>query len=155
MVLVCGASPALGGDAAEALEAFINGTRSLAGVEIRFEAGREGYRGRNVVVAKGDGRLTLEQRLRGRSERFEDRLSEEGLRAILRALHEARPWPVSSPGGSQPFDATEITVRATSSEGDLDLELRFIESEVAEQPRLVHLVEIFRALVDVLKSEHP
>ncbi len=131
---------------AEVLQALVDGRRPLADVTVRFASGRASHRGRTTLEVAGDGRLALALDSGGQVERFTATLSEAGVRTLVRLLLDTEPWTLAPQTGALPSDAEELSIRISTTAGDLDVEARFPITAAFDSPDLLSLVDAYREL---------
>ena len=132
---------------------LIESRRPVGDVRLQFETGRPDYRGRSVLSLTGEGAMVLETRSGDDVGRHEGWLSEKAVGNLLRLLVDIKVWTLQTEIGVVPPDAEEMTVRITTRQSDIDLEVHFLVTDAADSPELLALLDLFHALRSVVLGE--
>jgi hypothetical protein len=152
----CGfvSAPACAGPDIEAvLRSFVEGKRPLHDIEkITYETGNEAFMGRTALRISGDGKITLAHSHRGQEKTFEGKLSEDGLKTLLKVMLEDRFWTASPATEPMARDAAEIEIGISTREKDLDYTITVLAVEALYSKELQTLVWAFRALINEVSN---
>lgn len=152
----CGitSAPACAGSNIEAvLRSFVEGERPLQDIgKITYETGNEGFMGRTVLQISGDRNIRLAYSHRGQEKTFEGKLSEDGLKTLLKVMLEDRFWTASPAKGPRMRDAAEIEIGISTREKDLDYAITVLAVEALYSKELQTLVRVFRVLINEISN---
>jgi len=129
------------------LKSVLDGKRPAEDLTLVYESGRRYVDGHITLTLSGDRTVKLVFTKDGQEKNYQGALSRDGLSTLIKTMRDDKFWTAPPAPELKVFDAAVISIRLSTKQNDLNVQLTCLESEALQSRELQTLVLILRGII--------